>query len=163
MFKKKNPRLKYYMRKCFKTLGDDPLQTAGKRPTIFTPSPLATCNVRCSSKARDTNKPHIYTHLPSTPSCHSHLPLPIQRSRDKPHTYTFLPSTPLCQSYLTLPNHRSGHRQTSQLCTFKIKLSIYRQRLKFAYVNACRLAKSACTQQVSCPGDSSVFRGFPLP
>lgn len=95
------------------------------------------CPLLIQSKRQ--NKPHIYTHLPSTPSCHS--PLPIQRSRDKPHTYTFIPSTPLCRSYFTLPNHRSGNKQTSHLCSFKVKLSIYRQRFGLAYLNACRLGE----------------------
>lgn len=107
------PRIfKCYLHKCLKILGDDPLQIAGKRPTIFTPH---------LSLAMSVVHPKHET--------------------NKSHTYTFLPSTTLCYSYFTLPNHRSGHKQTSQLCTFKIKLSIQRQRLRFAHLNACRLAK----------------------
>ena len=77
----KRTNLKCCMRKCLKILGGDPLQIAGKRPTIFTP----TCHLKCplliqSTRHKQTSHLHPFT-LHSFMSLIFHLTQPQERKQ----------------------------------------------------------------------------------
>jgi hypothetical protein len=73
--------LKCYMRKCLKILGGDPLQIAGKRPTIFTPHLSLAMSVAHPKQETQTNLTSTLVYPPLL-----HVTLPVAHPKEQTQT-----------------------------------------------------------------------------